>query len=81
MEKGDARGCWYNGRSLNLLGYSVHGRSAWRLNRYVAIEARGGVDRSASFTEWGAALNLIIYPDRVAGLFFQGLPDVVPWLP
>ena len=81
MEKGDARGCWYNGRSLNLLGYGVHGRSAWRLNRYVAIEARGGVDRSASFTEWGAALNLIIYPDRVAGLFFQGLPEAVPWLP
>ncbi len=80
-ESGMERGCWYDGRSLNLLGYGIHGRGAYRLNRYLALEARGGVDRSANFTEWGAALNLIIYPDRVAGLFFQGLPEAVPWLP
>ncbi len=78
---GNSRGCQYDGRSLNLIGYGVHGRGAWRLNSYMAIEARGGVERGADFTEWGAALNLIIYPDKVAGMFFQGLPEMMPWLP
>ncbi len=80
-KNGTERGCRYDGRSLNLIGFGFHGRSAWRLNKYLALEARGGVDRSADFTEWGAALNLIVYPSRVAGLFFSGLPEGVPWLP
>ncbi len=81
IDEGRERGYRYDGRSLNLLGFGIHGRGAYRMNRHLAIEARGGVDRSADFTQWGVSIALIIYPDRIAGLFFSGLPDQAPWLP
>ncbi len=78
---GTARGWSYAGQSRDLIGFGIHARGAWKISSHVAIEGRAALDKSADYNQYLLGIQLVFYPDGIAGLFFDGLPRALPELP